>query len=51
MPNPSEETDYLRAMPVPFAVVKTIPDEEGRTVDAVFAYVNDAAIALAASFT
>ena len=47
MPNPSEETDYLRAMPVPFAVVKTVPDEEGRTVDAVFAYVNDAAIALA----
>ena len=47
VPNPSEETDYLRAMPVPFAVVKTIPDEEGRTVDLVFAYVNDAAIALA----
>ena len=41
MPNPSEETDYLRAMPVPFAVVKTVPDEEGRTVDAVFAYVNE----------
>lgn len=40
--NRFEERDFLKEMPVAYAVLRTVVDESGRTCDIVYAYVNEA---------